>query len=72
MNLKDQKKIHELYAHYWMTMASTGAATQRNISKGDGRQLTDEEKIKDALDTALRHIHIFSECAENESSFERV
>lgn len=54
-NAQLQQKI--LYAQYWMAMATTGAATQRNMTQGwEARKMTDMEKTQDALDTALRHI----------------
>jgi len=46
MKIEDQKKMHELYAHYWMAMATTGASKSLDIRKGtsNGEPLTDEEK----------------------------
>ena len=66
MKISDAKKMHELYAQYWMTMASTGACKNRNVQDGSGRKLTDDELVNDALGCALAHIHNFIEAAENE------
>jgi len=44
-----------LQANLWMAYATTGAAKKRDISKG-GIQLTDEEKIEDALQVASNHM----------------
>lgn len=65
MKIENQMKQHELYVHYWLAMATTGATTNRNVTDGHGRPLTDDELIQDALDTALDHIHFHRECAEN-------
>lgn len=65
-----QFELHKMWALYWQTMASTGAATQRNTCQGrepteeekargeviGWRPLTDPEKIKDALDIMKRHL----------------
>lgn len=65
MKIEDQMKQHELYVHYWLAMATTGATTNREVTDGHGRPLTDEELIQHALDTALRHIRLHRECAES-------
>lgn len=66
-----QFQIHQSYALYWQTMAMTGAAKLRAVSRGcektpefpDGwRELTDQEKTQEALDTMKRHIHLMAEC----------
>jgi len=56
----EQKK---LFTNYWIAMATTGAAVERIMAKGN-RQLTDKEKIADALETALRHIHDIGELTD--------
>ena len=66
MKISDAKKMHELYAQYWMAMATTGACKNRNVEDGNGRKLTDQELVNDALGCALAHIHNFIEAAENE------
>lgn len=52
----------ELYAQYWIAQATTGVACQRAMCGANGL-LTNEEKIKEALDTALNHIHRIEEIA---------
>lgn len=75
MNLTDQQegrkirmmanmKMSELYASYWIAMATTGATTKRVVSRGN-RRLTPMELTQDALDTALSHIHSISKTADN-------
>lgn len=66
-----QIKTCELYAHYWMAMATTGAAARRNVEDGNGRQLTDEEKTDRALQTARQHIHNLRETNEAREDFLR-
>jgi hypothetical protein len=65
MKIEDQMKQHEMLANYWIARATTGEATSRDIKRGDGTPLTDEELIRDALRTAQRHIHLHRECAEH-------
>ncbi len=71
-----QFEVHKAYASYWQAMATTGAAKLRNTAQGrepteeeraaghciGWRQKTDDEKVKDALDTSLRHIQHMNEC----------
>ena len=58
-HINEQLKVSYLWAEYWISMASTGVAKMRNIRQGgsDGRQLTDDEKLQSALNTAKSHIH---------------
>lgn len=64
--LQAQMKQAELYALWWIAAASNGTAAQRMISVADEdnggkkRYLTKEELIKDAMDTAKRHIERFN------------
>ena len=62
----------KLFAEYWLAMATTGGAKQRKIHKGtsDGPELTDEEKIKDALNNALSHIHNIGDLYETKIKLE--
>lgn len=59
-----QIKMSELYAHYWIAMATTGTATRRKITDGSGRQFTNREKIAEALNTARQHIDNLRETTE--------
>jgi hypothetical protein len=64
---KAQFEIAKAHATYWQAVAITGAYKQRDISTrvdGVDVQWTDEQKLKDALDISLRHIHRMSELAE--------
>lgn len=60
---RSQFEQAKAYASYWQAMAVTGVATNRKISKA-GVELTDEEKIREALETSLRHIHRMQEISE--------
>lgn len=57
-------KKAELYAMYWVAMATTGAATHRTIYKGT-HKLTSDELIEEALSTALSHIGNIDTAAHN-------
>jgi hypothetical protein len=58
-------KLCEMWAHYWMTMADTGLAAKRKLYHGtEGPEFTDEEKIQEAMDTALRHLHSMRELVD--------
>lgn len=53
----DDIRMAELYAKYWIAMATTGVGRKRSISHGTvGPELTDEEKDADCMSTAYRHI----------------
>ena len=65
MTKQEQLKFHELMAHWWMAYATTGVCKSRNISRMNGEQLSDEEKIEDAMETSKRHIELYMEVAEN-------
>jgi len=62
--MKNYIKTCELYAKYWMAMATTGAATRRHVTRGDGHVLTSEELIREALNTALTHIDNLREASD--------
>lgn len=48
-----------------MRYASTEANTNRSITKGNGRPLTNSEKIDDAMNTSQRHMKNYLELSEN-------
>lgn len=72
---KNQFEIAKAYAAYWEAMATTGACKLRKTQQGrqpteeeraqglviGWRDKTDEEKVVDALNTMMRHIHFMSE-----------
>ncbi len=63
-------KMSELYAMYWMAMATTGCTCRRKVSActDDGqktRLLTPEELTDDALTQATNHIHNMHNTANN-------
>lgn len=63
--LEGQILHRKALADYWLALATTGAVTKRKISHGTtGPEFTDEEKIQDALDTALLHIKAMSELVD--------
>ena len=64
MNKEQSMKHSELQASWWIAYATTGACIKRNMSKS-GVQLTDDEKVADALETAQRHIRTYRECCES-------
>jgi hypothetical protein len=59
--IDDDIKQCEMWAHYWMTMASTGVGKKRDLYNGKGRELTDEEKIADCMAIVSNHLHRMSE-----------
>ena len=68
MNKKQFLKYCEMQAAWWIASATTGHTLKRKISvgiEGGGmRDLTDQEKIDDAVATAQTHIHRYLEAAE--------
>lgn len=76
--LENQFEIHRSYAAYWLALATTGAIVRSNKQRGRDpteeerakgmtigwRNLTPEEKIDDALQTAERHIHHMSDLTD--------
>ena len=64
--IKTSIKQHELFAQLWIARATTGETKTRIMSHGfsNGTPFTDDEKIKDALDTATNHIRSISEETE--------
>lgn len=65
---KEQFQKHcEMQSAWWIAYAATGACKSADIRQGghDGRQLTDEEKVQRALDTAQNHIRRFRESCES-------
>lgn len=48
----------QTWSTYWQAMAVTRVATNRKLYHGvNGPEFTDQEKIEDALNTALTHLH---------------
>jgi hypothetical protein len=62
--LENDLEIHKLYAQWWIARATTGETKTRIMSHLDSISLTDEEKVKDALNTADSHIRILPEIVE--------
>ena len=66
MTREERMKFHEMQAYWWMHSASNGHTKQRKISHGfDGPELTDQEKVDDAMQTSQNHMRLFMEVAEN-------
>ncbi len=61
MNKEQFQKYCEMQANWWMAYATTGVCKKLKIFHGDGKELTDEEKIAHALDTAKNHMHNYWE-----------
>jgi hypothetical protein len=72
---RGQFEIAKMYAMYWQAMATTGIATMRNTAQGreptpeekergiviGWREHSDQEKIKNALETMQQHISRMTE-----------
>lgn len=64
MKREDQMKFHELQALWHIASATTGACKTKDIRHGNDIPFTDDEKVKDELDTAQIHIRLFHELSE--------
>lgn len=68
MTKQEKLKFHELQVLWWIASAQTGHAKTRKIFKsvnslGD-TEMTDQEKVNDAMNTAQNHIRLFHEISE--------
>lgn len=65
---KRQFQLSMLRAHWWMASATSGHYKQRRIYHGtetSGRaEFTDDEKLRDCLATAQRHMELAQEFHE--------
>jgi hypothetical protein len=63
MTKRQFEKHCELQALWWMAYAMTGACKSSDMYHGsfDGPKFTDEEKVKDALNTSQNHIRLYRE-----------
>lgn len=60
-----QVNISLTRAQWWIAATTNGVAINRNMSHGyGGEQLTDQEKIKEAMDTANRHTDHAQKCLD--------
>jgi hypothetical protein len=67
--IDDDITLCEVYASYWMAMATTGIAKDRRLYHGtNGPEFTDEEKIADAMETASNHIHRMQELVDKKKN----
>ena len=58
MTIDDDIKTSEMFAHYWLAMATTNACQKLIVSHGTrGDEFTPVEKVEYAMETAKRHIH---------------
>lgn len=63
--IDDDIELAKIFAHYWMSMATTGACKNQRIYKGtEGPEFTDDEKVSSAMETASRHIERMSALIE--------
>lgn len=65
--LDDDIRLAEIHAKYWMAMATTGVGKMRELYHALGRNkipFTEEEKIKDCMEIAQRHIRKISDLIE--------
>ena len=58
-----------LYAFWWVSSANNGHTLRRQIFHGThtskGPELTDQEKVDEAMETANQHIRRISDIADN-------
>ena len=55
--IDDDIKLCEVYASYWIALATTGVAKNRRLYHGtQGPEFTDDEKVEEAMQTAHTHI----------------
>ena len=67
--IDDDIKLCEVYANYWMAMATTGVAKNRALYHGtSGPEFTDEEKVAEAMQTANSHISRMRELIDKKKS----
>lgn len=67
--IDDDIKLCEVYANYWMTMATTGVAKNRRLYHGtSGPEFTDDEKVAEAMQTASTHIDRMRELMDKKKS----
>lgn len=84
MTKKEQRIFHmksmmehaKMQANWWIAYAPTWGNLSRDIQVWDDFeqnrvQATDDYKIKDAMDTAQRHMKMYLELAENILSLEK-
>lgn len=64
-----QIEERKMMALWWLTSCQTGYYRRAKIFQGD-KELTDEQKLRDAMETAMRHIHLMREMIENEMAEE--
>ena len=71
MKREEQMKHHELQALWWMHAATNGAALRRKMFHGFGDiELTDAEKVTDAMNTSRQHADLYKQLAETNESGE--
>jgi hypothetical protein len=67
--IDDDIKLCEVYANYWMAMATTGVTKNRRISHGTkGPEFTDDEKVADAMLSANTHMTRMRELMDQKKS----
>ena len=67
--IDDDIKLCEVYANYWMAMATTGMAKNRALFHGtSGPAFTDDEKVAEAMQTANTHINRMRELMDKKKS----
>jgi len=67
--IDDDIKLCEVYANYWIALATTGAAKNRRLYHGtQGPEFTDDEKVEEAMKTAHTHISRMRELMDQKKS----
>ena len=55
--IDDDIKLCEVYANYWIALATTGVGKNRRLYHGtSGPEFTDDEKVEECMQTANTHI----------------
>ncbi len=63
--LNNNIEMFKMRAHWWMASAISGECKSRVLSHGTlGAEFSDDEKVKDAMDTAARQIDLMKEAME--------
>jgi hypothetical protein len=63
--IEAQLKERELHAMLSHAKIISGAYKLSEATRLGGTPLTDEEKLKDEVDTMMRHIHLYSDIMEH-------
>lgn len=68
--IDDQMQHRLALAYWWMHAASNGHAAMRKITMGS-KLMTADELRDDAMNTSLRHLDLYMECAEHKHKMKK-